>query len=196
MMSKPSLSHLPDETLELYSMGRLSETETEKVEEHLLFCTSCQDLLTQTEDFMRVARIATGELAAEPQTEPWWRRIFAVPMPALAAVACAMLAIFVLIPRHPGTAVVDLRAMRGPEAPAQAPSNATLTLRLSLKGLEAADPLRAKVADSAGKIVAESATERSGDLAVGHTGKLAPGSYWVRLYSGEELLREYGLTVR
>jgi hypothetical protein len=200
MMSEPTLSHITDETLELYSMGRLSELETEKIEEHLLLCTACQDLLVKTEEFVHVARIATKELAAMPQkevqSEPWWRRIFAVPMPAMAAVACAMLAFFVLIPRDPATAVVDLQAMRGPEAPAQAPSNAKLTLRLSLQGLEAADPLRAKVADATGKIVAETSTERSGEMVIGHTDKLAPGSYWVRLYSGEELLREYGLTVR
>ena len=54
----------------------------------------------------------------------------------------------------------------------------------------------AKVADATGKIVAETSTERSGEMVIGHTDKLAPGSYWVRLYSGEELLREYGLTVR
>ena len=35
----------------MYSMGRLSETEIDNVEDHLLICPVCQDRLTETDQF-------------------------------------------------------------------------------------------------------------------------------------------------
>jgi hypothetical protein len=89
-----------------------------------------------------------------------------------------------------------LQTLRGPETPAAAPAGATLNLRLSLRGVEAAGPLRIEVADVSGNIVSTAAAERTDGLALAKTDSLASGAYWVRLYSGNELLREYGLNVR
>jgi Putative zinc-finger len=201
MMSKTHLPHPTEDVLEQYAMGALSEAEIDMVEEHLLVCTACQDSLTATDDFVRAARIATEELASQPQPESWWstsplRKIFTMPAPILAAAACATLAVVMLLPRQTPTAEVQLMAMRGPETAAQAPANAALTLRLSLDGLEVSGPLQAQVADSTGRIVLESPVERSGAEAVAKTEKLAPGTYWVRLYSEATMLREYPLSVR
>lgn len=212
MMSKTQLPHIAEDALELYVMGRLSEPETEAVEEHLLICHQCQDLLEETDEFVNAIRVAARELENEPeaqpqvqlryepkaesQAEPWWRRLFAIPTPVIAAAACAMLAFFVLIPRETPNAVVDLRAMRGAEAAAVAPPNASLTMNLSLTGLDSQGALRIEVADAIGNIVRKADVDRKGEQATAHTDGLKTGTYWVRLYSGSELLREYGLTVR
>jgi hypothetical protein len=181
-------------------MGRLSETEVEKVEEHLLVCNSCQDLLTETDEFVGVMRAATEELKVQPrpivETEAWWRRMFAVPAPMLTAAACAVLAVAFIIPREPQVATVELQTLRGPESQAIAPENSSLTLRLSLQGLDSAGPLRIEVASASGQIVARTPAERSEGLAIAKPGTLKSGLHWVRLYSGDELLREYGLNVR
>lgn len=196
MMSKTNLPHLAEDTLEMYSLGRLSETEIDNVEEHLLVCTVCQDRLTETDQFVHAIQSAARELELQPKAEAWWKKLFFAPTPVWAAAACALIALFVFIPRQTQTAVVDLQAMRGPEAPVEAPANAALTLRLSLKGLENQGPLQVQIASATGQIVSITQAERNQDVAVTHASKLPAGTYWVRLYSGTEILREYGLTVQ
>ena len=68
-MSKTHLPHIPEDTLELYTMGRLSESEIEEVEEHLLVCSACQDSLQETDDFVRAFRAAVPELEIEPELQ-------------------------------------------------------------------------------------------------------------------------------
>ena len=87
MMSKTQLPHIAEDALELYVMGRLSEPETEPVEEHLLVCHHCQDLLEETEEFVKAIRVAARELENEPEAQPqvqlrsepkaesWWSRL-------------------------------------------------------------------------------------------------------------------------
>jgi hypothetical protein len=200
MSSKSNLPHLTEDILEQYSMGSLSETEIERVEEHLFVCHSCQDLHTQTDDFVSVMKAATHELSLRAEPEPvadtWWRKLFSIPRPLVAAAACGLLALVFFFPRDRQVATVELQTLRGPETPAAAPAGATLNLRLSLRGVEAAGPLRIEVADVSGNIVSTAAAERTDGLALAKTDSLASGAYWVRLYSGNELLREYGLNVR
>jgi hypothetical protein len=199
MMSKPNSTHLAEDTLEMYSMGRLSETETEHVEEHLLICPVCQDRLSETDQFVQAIRSAARELENEPVRAPWWsslaRKLFLTPRPVWAAAACAAIALFFFIPRQTPTSVVDLQTMRGPETPVEAPANSALILRLSLKGLDNPGPLQVQIASATGQIVAISKADREQDTAIAHANKLSAGTYWVRLYSGTEILREYGLTV-
>ena len=195
MMSNLNLPHLAEDTLEMYSLGRLSETEIDSVEEHLLMCAVCQDRLSETDQFVQAIQSAARELEREPKAEPWWKKLFAAPTPVWAAAACALIALVVFIPRQTPTAVVDLQAMRGPETPVGRPANAALTLKLSLEGLENSGPLQVQIAAASGQIVAITQADRDQSVAVAHTNKLPSGKYWVRLYSGTELLREYGLTV-
>jgi len=204
MMSKIQLPHISEDVLELYAMGRLSESELEPVEEHLLVCHHCQDALQEADEFVRAIRVAARELEAEQRVAPkvevkresWWRKLFTMPAPMLGAAACAMLALLVFIPHERPAADVSLQAMRGPEAAASAPANAPLKLNLSLAGLEAPASLRVEVADEVGNIVRRADVDRTGGQAVARAEALKQGTYWVRLYSGAELLREYGLTVR
>jgi anti-sigma factor RsiW len=204
MSTKSTSPHLTEDIVELYSMGRLSEVENEKVEEHLLVCHACQDLLTETDEFVAAARTATHELSlqskpefeTERESEPWWRRLFSIPRPMIAAAAFALMAFFVFVPRQSPMATVELQTLRGPETPAVAPANTPLNLKLSLRGLESTGPLRVEIVDASGQILEKAGAERSDELAIAKAEALASGTYWVRLYSGDELLREYGLNVR
>jgi hypothetical protein len=200
MTSQFVTTHIPDETLEQYCMGHLSESETEPIEEHLLICNRCQDALTETEEFLIVVRSAARESQAHPQPEAWWKRGWQElttarkPLFALAACAGAML---IFIPmRTPKPAVVELQTLRGPESASQAPANRSLSLRLSIPGGNAREPLEVQVAGMDGKVVAQLPVEQMAGQTVAKMPGLAPGNYWVRLYSQSQIIREYALHVQ
>ena len=60
-------THIQEELLERYSLGKLAEDESASLEEHLLICHSCQDRLAETDEFVRTIRAAVPKLAAKPQ---------------------------------------------------------------------------------------------------------------------------------
>jgi anti-sigma factor RsiW len=66
------MQHIPDDSLELYALGRLSERELAEVEEHLLRCPECVERLDHIEGFTKAMRDALresgSELVAEHQT--------------------------------------------------------------------------------------------------------------------------------
>jgi hypothetical protein len=197
-MTSEILKHIPEETLEQYCLGRLSEPEVEPIEEHLMFCEPCQEQMEETENFLRAIRTACEELPVEVAVEPWWKRWLAPTFakPVLAVATCA-LAVFLILPsRNPGSAVVDLQTMRGPEDAIQAPAGKNLTLRLALTGIPAKGPFELRLSDSAGTSVATATVEQSGSDSVAHVKGLSAGSYWARLYAEGQLVREYSVNVR
>jgi hypothetical protein len=200
MTSQSELRHIPEETLEQYCMGRLSESETEPLEEHLLLCTVCQDSLTETEQFLTVVRSAATQLEAEPLQESWWTKwwqsLTTLPKPVFAMAACALALLVILPSRTPNSAVVDLQAMRGAEAAIEAPSDAKLTLRLPAQARAAEGRLDLRIANAEGSIVAQAPVQKVDGRSFASVEKLKPGSYWVRLYSNENLMSEYGINVR
>jgi anti-sigma factor RsiW len=200
-MSISPQAHVSDERLEQYLLGRLPESDVNELEEHLLVCSPCQDLLEETEQYLATMRIAAAQLLSSAERQPFWskwlRFVFEIPKPALAAAACALFAFILLMPRDPQAATVDLESLRGPESAVQAPSRANLTLRLSLAGMTAVTgPLEVQIADTDGSIVARSSAEIEGSRALARVDALRPGVYWVRLHEKGELVREFGLTVR
>ena len=50
--------NLPDNLLEAYAMGKLTDQESRPVEEHLLLCPVCQKRLEDLDDFLQVVRAA------------------------------------------------------------------------------------------------------------------------------------------
>ena len=54
--------HISDAALENYSLDHLAEPELEVVEEHILICPTCQDRLTEIDDFVRAFRMAHTHL--------------------------------------------------------------------------------------------------------------------------------------
>jgi hypothetical protein len=50
----------PEDVWEEYAMGMPSAKQSERLEEHLLICPTCQDLLAQADEYIRVARDAAA----------------------------------------------------------------------------------------------------------------------------------------
>jgi hypothetical protein len=192
-------SHEIDEQLELYGLGRLTESRVAIVEQHLLVCEACQERLDDVETFARTMRQA---IADEPEVqvfEGWfeWLRFRGVRQPALAwAGGFAMLVFAAGLYLHSDRNVValaslQLTATRGDLQTATTARETDITLA-DAPGLPS---LRAEVVDDTGGRVWSGAFEN------GHRIKLvkqvAPGTYFVRLYDGAgKLLHEYGFHVR
>jgi len=52
--------HFSAEVWEEFALGRQSEEDCRPLEEHLLICAACQDLLAATDEYIRVAKAATA----------------------------------------------------------------------------------------------------------------------------------------
>jgi len=70
--------HFAEEVWEEYAMGMRSEEDCRLLEEHLLVCSGCQDLLAEADEYIRAAKAA---LSRTPK---------ALSKPATAAVALAV----------------------------------------------------------------------------------------------------------
>jgi len=57
-----STAHISEDRLEEYAFNRLSEPESAEVEEHLLVCEDCQELVGNIDEYIRLSRtpIAPG----------------------------------------------------------------------------------------------------------------------------------------
>ena len=117
----PLTTHIDEDVLELYSLGRLAETQSSGLEEHLLICRACQERLEQTDDFVRAFRMA---VRGKPQPEKpvahrrrWWNWAGAgwQPIPAGAALALVAIGVIALAPRSVPTEEIEVRlsALRG-----------------------------------------------------------------------------------
>ena len=53
-------SHIPDIVWEAYALGKLSEQVCASIEEHLLLCPACQDLLAEWDEFIAVIKAAVA----------------------------------------------------------------------------------------------------------------------------------------
>ena len=53
--------HLTEEVLEEYCFDRLSAEMTGAVEEHLLVCSTCQELLRSLDEFIQLLRMASRD---------------------------------------------------------------------------------------------------------------------------------------
>jgi anti-sigma factor RsiW len=199
-MSISSQAHVSDDELEQYLLGSLPEPDVNEVEYHLLVCPPCQDLLEETEQYLATMKIATAQgcpaQSGSPSGRDGCNSSSRCPSRRWQQPACALFAFILLVPRNSQTATLELESLRGPESAVQAPSNAKLTLRLSLVGIaRVAGPLAVQIADAGGSIVARSSPEIEGSRAVSHVDALRPGIYWVRLHDKGELVREFGLSV-
>jgi len=215
--------HITDTALEDYSLDHLAEPELEIVEEHILICPTCQDRLTEVDDFVRAFRMAHEGLEAsesggggtrlvsfdaEPVFDPALPRYAPPPSwfqkPAVWAglgfvLVAATVVPFWLSRREAKSApamVVSLVAQRGASASAEA-REGRLTLQLDLKGVND-DPLIIDVATWDGRPVWQRTiglTEASTSITPDVT--FAAGQYWVRVRGEHDptLLREFGLRV-
>ena len=198
-------SHLSEEKIEYYSMGKLAESELASVEEHLLLCDSCQENVQKMDNFVRAVREA-AKLAKDDQPTAWdrfrgyltfhpgsvWAGVSAV---AAAVVIFAFLPLVSSTPQH-----LALSTVRGSESTApHAKANTPIDLQLDITELPASPVYTIELVDSRGAIIGNYTNEpKASKLNVAIGEKLPSGQYWIRLYGDSlktDLLREYGLKV-
>jgi len=78
--------HFPERIWEAYSLGMLSEEDSKRLEEHLLLCPECQELLAAADEYIRVVKAALS------------RRRKRLSKPMAAAMALAMALVFFQLP--------------------------------------------------------------------------------------------------
>src|SRR5271167_783069 len=96
-------AHVDDEFIERYAMNRLSEAESEAVEDHIATCVNSLDRLDQATAFVEGMRTAlsdsNGEEKQETKWPRWLQRWGGTPVWAGAALAVAGV---LLIVNRPG----------------------------------------------------------------------------------------------
>jgi len=200
--------HIEEEQLEAYAMHLLAGDELASVEEHLLFCETCQDQLQAVERYVQALRGAAMRVRKEENEAPAvcgafdrLRTLLRVPMP----IWCGGMAMAVLFfvatsqrPQRPGTPVdVELQAVRG-ESTGTAPVGHALHLRLDSHGVEELPVWRIEIVDSGGSL-AWAGSGTSSDAAITATvpRSFTPGTYYVRLLKDTaDPVREYQLVVK
>jgi hypothetical protein len=193
--------HGTDDQLELYSRGRLPESDLPVLEEHLMICSTCQEKLDEIGDFALGMQEALATAVA-PQTRSFgWGLASLFRRPAF-SMAVAFVALLVAIgvfsngrTQFAPSASLQLTAMRG-EMPSTIPAREfNLTL---LDGPREGGPFRIEVLNAAGASVWSGLAESSpAGVRFELTQRLGQGDYFVRLYSvSGKTLREYGFRIR
>lgn len=62
-MNAGFISHIPEDLLEEYALGKVPDPNCTPVDEHLLICPACQNSLEEIDEYVRVMR---GALVALP----------------------------------------------------------------------------------------------------------------------------------
>jgi hypothetical protein len=113
-----NLGHLDDEVIERYTMSRLTETESEAVEDHIAICAHCLDRLDVTTAFvggMQTALKNDGRVEKQKAMWPKWLQLWG-GTPVWAGAALAAAGIFLMV-NHPGDlpapALIALDGTRG-----------------------------------------------------------------------------------
>jgi predicted anti-sigma-YlaC factor YlaD len=75
----------PQEVWEEYAMGMRSEEDCTSLEEHLLICSACQDMLAEADEYIQA--VASAAVLFAPQDDYRTRRRLSKPMAAAATLA-------------------------------------------------------------------------------------------------------------
>jgi hypothetical protein len=208
-------SHPSEDLLEEYAFQRLAEEQVAPLEEHLLACSSCQEALTEIDEYLLLMKRGTAQIAVSPAREPqrsWWSIWMPNRTPSLApgwphnwawtaagALACLVAAIFLShrptepVPLAP--VPIALVSLRGSET-ITAPRGTPLELQLDPGDSSSPADYRVEIVTAAGKQVWNGPSKlANGKLQTEVRPGLEKGVYWVRLYESEKLRSETGLLV-
>lgn len=199
------IDHADEGQLERYSLGAQGETDSARVEEHLLICESCRERLQETDVYTAAMRGAAQSLRSEAQdrarqpARPWlplWSDALAVGLALLAVMLTWGPSVIHKSARELVPVVVLLETTRDSRTQT-APASRPLLLTADLTQLASYPAYRLEVVDAAGRrVVGSPPSPGSGKLSLPIAGGLARGAYYVRLYAlSGELLREFGLRV-
>lgn len=184
--------HPGEDAFENYAFDRLSESDSAIFEEHLLICERCQEKFAQTDEYIRLMKVATAGYVREKGEPPprikSRNRGLRWNVAAAAMILVTGLAVL-LTGRSPAgqpTALVSLDAYRGETS--RAPAGRPLDLKIDLTDVRASSHYGVEIVDAEGRKV------WSGETPVRIAAGLVAGTYWVRLFTDSgELLREFGL---
>lgn len=198
MADKSLCGHPTEEALELYSLGRLPETDLPEVEEHLLVCAPCQDRLKAMDEYVSTMRRALDQLQ-NPAVRGGWSA-FRKPVLGLAAAVMAVLLAIPLFQRTGAPQVVELSAMRSAAGTDPIAARQPVELRLSAEGREDVQQVKVEVVDSGGGTQWSGTATLSGGRWPVRISSLPAGVFWVRVYRVDstdrsEPLREYPITL-
>jgi hypothetical protein len=200
--------HPAEDLLEEYSFGRIREPALTPLEEHLLICAQCQTQLLAIDEYR--ALMKSGITAFErkrqsafvPSPHYLFPKIFANVLVA-AAVFLMVAGVIGWRVYRPSTEVseatiVRLIALRGGGGDGSAHARAGRRLNLVIDRLNLPSTLsyRLEIVNSSGRQVWSGITRVAGqDISANVDANFRSGVYWVRLYSGERELREFGLHI-
>ena len=200
--------HPTEDLLEEYSFGRICEPALTPLEEHLLICAQCQDQLEAIDDYRAVVKSGIAAFERERQSAFVPSPGFVFPkffgrMLLATAVLLMVAGVIGWRAHRPVTEVseaetVRLMALRGSggEGTAHAKSGRRLELVIDRTDLPSSVSYRLEIVSSSGRPVWSGITRVAGqDIAAAVDAHFQSGVYWVRLYSGERELREFGLHI-
>jgi hypothetical protein len=211
--------HVSSETLELYSLNRLTGDQRDQLEDHLFLCEACRSRLRETDSYVRAMRSALTRLSRPSllsQLGEWIASAFRPrgwEFASAGLVAAALLAFVVVVPHGnetaaPGSPVdVNLASSRGLERVAETRAGSTLVLHADVTQFHGSPSesasFRFELVDASGLLRWASSPVPvlpGSTLATATVPKpLPPGDYWVRLYragQSDPLLREYPVRLR
>lgn len=188
-------SHPTPEMLEEYSFGRLSPSDIEALEQHLLLCDACLKLVEETGQYIRLMKTELARSALSPL-----RNRLAIWGSAAGLAATVAVLFFSAPPRaslQPQT--VTLVSFRGDAAWSAPRVHARQPLDLALEAVDRAEApeYRVEVLSTEGEPAWTGVAKvRDGRLHASVPDTLARGTYWVRLYGPDSRqIYEYGLEV-
>jgi hypothetical protein len=191
--------HESDDRLELYALGRLSDSDLIGVEEHLLACDVCRDRLDESANVAFAMRETLKNHPAPSYAGrfEWLKVGWLRPQFALAgAMAMAVLAVILVWhgnSRMTPVASLQLTAMRGAEI-----HTVPAAREIDITFGDAARAISVEVVDESGNPVWNGTPEMVGKSVQAKIVKALPaGDYFARVYdSPGHLLHEYGFRVK
>ena len=193
--------HPMEDLLERYALGHARAAEIEPLEEHLLICADCQELLSATDHYILALRDATKILSGESRAKRPAKNFWPVWAVGFAAMVMAL-----LLPaphvRPTPTQEIFLETSRGtePELIQPVAADHPFALNVAVTELAKSPTYRLELLDDSGAIRWTGAAGNiAGHLRIAVPILLTPGQYWVRIYLPSmppSLLREFGLRVR
>jgi hypothetical protein len=211
-MPVDTCAQFDDELVERYSLGRLTEQESVRFEEHFLLCGACQERLHASDEYVAAARAAGVAVirrkpasAAAAGGSDFFRTVV-TSAAALAAVVVMIGVLSVLQPwrRTPAigeTSRVTLETVRSGTGTGirHTPVARRLILDIDTSHLPSSCECRLQIVNRNGQDLWERRVRVDGPaVSVEIPRVLGSGRYWVRLYgpeSSDSLWREYGFEV-
>ena len=196
--------HPEEDYLERYALNRCSEQEIDAIEEHLLFCAPCRDIVTGTDQLVLDLKAGFAALPKQPPRSRWRDR-FRIPWPRPMAMGAALAAVAVMAIAIPAlwrvyTPVEDVVSLTATRGDARTPQflNARHLLHLQLDTTDLVGPLECQIVTLDGVPVWRQAIPQT-DAKVTPPRGLGAGVYWVRINSAETdhaTLREFKIELQ